>query len=209
MAAERTLNSDFVIPAPLAEVFPFFADAGNLETITPPWLNFRILTPMPIVMAAGALIDYRIKVRGVAVSWRTRISAWEPPYRFVDEQIRGPYVLWHHEHRFEETTLNGRAATRAIDIVRYKVPGWIVEPIVHRLFVRGDLERIFEFRRVKMLELFTPGNAAHGTVRPPVTDPRTTDPRTADPRTADPRPADPREGERLVAGHSAAATIAR
>ncbi len=130
-----------------AELFPFFADAGNLERITPPWVNFRILTPPPIEMRAGALIDYKLRIRGVPVRWRTEITQWEPPYRFVDEQRRGPYRRWRHEHIFEEFP----GGTRMLDRIEYAAPGgelvrrWIVEPDVRRIFVyrRQVLDQLF------------------------------------------------------------------
>lgn len=147
-AADGTfvLNTVQEIPRPLMEVFAFFGDACNLEALTPPWLNFRILTPRPIGMQAGTLIDYRIRLHGIPIGWRTRISVWEPPHRFVDEQLRGPYSRWHHEHRFETTA----AGVRMTDIVHYRVCGG--RPI-ERLFVRGDLERIFAFRRAAVARL--------------------------------------------------------
>ena len=90
------------LPRPLGEVFSFFADAGNLELLTPPQLNFNILTPRPLEMRVGLLIDYRLRVRGIPLRWQSEITAWEPPPRFVDEERLGPYRLWQHEHLFEE-----------------------------------------------------------------------------------------------------------
>lgn len=146
----RVLESQVWLPRPRDEVFAFFADAGNLESLTPPWLNFRILTPRPIAMSAGALIDYRIRLRGVPLRWRTLISAWEPCERFVDEQIRGPYRLWRHEHRFIEVD----GGTLCTDRVEYRVP---IDRLVHGWMVRPDLDRIFEFRRRYLLARFSAG----------------------------------------------------
>jgi ligand-binding SRPBCC domain-containing protein len=142
-----TFESQLWLPRPVAEVFPFFADARNLQAITPDWLNFEVLTPGPIEIKAGALIDYKLRVRGLPLRWRTHIKAWEPPHRFVDEQLRGPYRQWIHEHTFVEKD----GGTLARDVVRYAVLGGA---LVDRIFVRRDVERIFEFRRMKLLERF-------------------------------------------------------
>ena len=141
------LQRDLWLARPLAEVFPFFADAANLETLTPPWLNFRILSPRPIPMGVGTLIDYRIVVHGIPFRWQSEITVWEPPHRFVDEQRRGPYRIWRHEHRFAERD----GGTLISDRVKYAV---LFDPIVHRWLVRPDIERIFDFRTKKMRELF-------------------------------------------------------
>lgn len=139
-------TAELWLPLKREEIFPFFADAGNLEAITPPWVNFHTLTPTPITMQAGTLIDYQLKIHGVPVKWRTRINAWEPPYRFVDEQLRGPYLKWVHEHTFEEQ--NGGTLCR--DRVDYAVPGgWLID----KLLVRRDIERIFAYRRERIEEL--------------------------------------------------------
>jgi ligand-binding SRPBCC domain-containing protein len=108
-------SDELVLPVPIDEVFGFFAEARNLEKLTPPWLRFEVLTEGPITMAAGTLIDYRIHWRGVPLRWRTEIEAWEPPRRFVDRQIRGPYRLWRHEHLF----INRGNGTSIIDRVEY------------------------------------------------------------------------------------------
>lgn len=134
------LHTEQVLRAPIDRVFAFFADAGNLEAITPPFLKFRILTPRPIPMHEGALIDYALKLHGVPIRWRTRINAWEPGKRFVDEQIKGPYLLWVHEHTFTPTADGG---TLVRDHVQYRVPGGA---LANRLFVRGQLDRIFAYR---------------------------------------------------------------
>lgn len=140
-------QSELWLPRPVAEVFPFFADARNLQAITPDWLNFEVVTPGPVEIKAGALIDYKLRVHGIPVRWRTHIKAWEPPHRFVDEQLRGPYRQWIHEHTFVEQ----RGGTLARDVVNYAVVGGA---LVDRLFVRRDVERIFEFRRTKLLAHF-------------------------------------------------------
>jgi ligand-binding SRPBCC domain-containing protein len=128
---------------PPAQVFAFFADAFNLEAITPPWLSFRVITPGPIEMRAGALIEYRLRLHGVPVRWLTRIEAWEPGGRFVDVQVRGPYRLWHHTHTFEA---DGKGGTLVRDVVRYALPLGPVGDLAHRLFVARDLRRIFDHR---------------------------------------------------------------
>ena len=145
--SEFTLQTDLWLPHPRAEVFSFFGDARNLETLTPAWLKFEVLTPAPIVMRPGTLIDYRISVHGLPIRWRTEIAEWDPPRRFVDVQLQGPYTLWHHTHTFEER--NG--GTLCLDQVRYRPRGGA---LVHWLFVRRDLERIFQYRQQRLQELF-------------------------------------------------------
>jgi len=148
-----SLDTSLEIPRPRDEVFAFFADAANLERITPPWIGFTILTP-EVPMTVGARIDYRLRIHGVPLRWSSEITRWEPPHRFVDEQRRGPYRSWVHEHRF---TAHGDA-TLVEDRVLYDVFGgaWI-----ERLFVRRDVRRIFEFRREALLRIFAP-DPRHG-----------------------------------------------
>lgn len=141
------LRSELWLPRPVAEIFPFFADAANLERLTPPWLNFRILSPPPIPMGAGTLIDYRIVIHGIPLRWQSEITVWEPPHLFVDEQRRGPYRIWRHEHTFLERD----GGTMINDRVRYAV---LFDPMVHCWLVRPDIERIFDFRTKRMRELF-------------------------------------------------------
>lgn len=147
------LEASLWLPGRREQIFGFFADAGNLERITPPSLRFRILTPQPIAMRQGALIDYELQIRGVPTGWRSVISAWDPPGRFVDEQLRGPYRWWRHEHLFID---EGRE-TLILDRVNYGVPGG---RLVNRLFVAAELMRIFEFRRRKLQELLNSSNGA-------------------------------------------------
>ncbi len=141
------LETELWIPTPRARAFEFFADARNLESLTPPWLGFRILTPQPIEMKEGALIDYQIRLRGLPMTWRTLISTWEPGHRFVDTQLRGPYREWIHEHAFSDE----RGGTLCRDTVRYRVPGGT---LVNRWLVEPDVRRIFGFRRETMKNLF-------------------------------------------------------
>jgi ligand-binding SRPBCC domain-containing protein len=141
------------LPRPVDEVFPFFADAANLEILTPPWLKFSIVTQQPIEMRAGTLIDYRLRVRGIPVRWQSEITVWEPPRRFVDEARRGPYRLWRHEHTFEPKG----EGTLCRDHVSYAVP---FDFLVHRFLVRPDVEKIFAFRERKLREIFPPKEGA-------------------------------------------------
>ena len=142
---EHVLQTQQTLNAPLDRVFAFFADAGNLEAITPAFLRFHIETPLPIDMKPGALIDYSLSLHGIRFRWRTRITVWEPGVRFVDEQIKGPYRLWVHEHTFKVDPLNP-ARTVVNDTVRYAHPGWVLEPLVHRFVVRPRLDEIFKHR---------------------------------------------------------------
>ena len=132
---------------PRPEVFAFFADAGNLETLTPPWLRFRILTPQ-VELRAGALIEYRLRVHGLPIRWKTEITAWEPPHRFVDEQLRGPYRLWVHEHTFEDAPGGG---TLIRDRVRYRPP---FGRLANWLIVERDVRTIFAYRSAALLRIF-------------------------------------------------------
>ena len=143
-----TLTNELWLPLPPQDVFPFFADAFNLERLTPPSLQFRILTPPPIEMQVGTLIDYRVRLRGIPMRWQSEITAWEPPYRFADEQRRGPYRQWIHEHTF--TPQGG--GTIARDIVQYAVLGGAV---IQRLFVASELRRIFDYRNAALENNFS------------------------------------------------------
>ncbi len=142
-------HTELWIPSPRDEVFAFFADAQNLQVITPPWLSFEVLTPAPITMRPGTLIDYRIRIHGLPIGWRTEITEWSPPHRFVDVELRGPYTLWRHTHTFEERD----GGTLCLDEVRYRPRGGA---LVNWLFVRRDVERIFAYRRARLIERFRP-----------------------------------------------------
>jgi ligand-binding SRPBCC domain-containing protein len=150
------------LPRPRAEVFEFFSDARNLERITPPFLRFEVLSPQPIVMRQGALIDYRLGFRGVPLRWRTEIKAWDPPDSFVDTQLRGPYREWIHTHRFSDQD----AGTLVEDQVAYRLWGpSLLTGIVHRLLVGPDTRRIFEFRHAALKQVFgAEGRARVGAV---------------------------------------------
>jgi len=144
------LRSSQWVPQRPEQVFPFFSDARNLELLTPPWLSFEILTPPPIPMAVGTTIDYRIRLHGLPMRWRTRIARWEPDRAFADEQLRGPYLLWHHTHTF--TPCDG--GTVLGDEVVMRPKGGPLAGLVMNLFVRRDVQRIFEYRARVMAERF-------------------------------------------------------
>jgi ligand-binding SRPBCC domain-containing protein len=144
----HTLTAALWLPQRRDEVFSFFADAFNLEAITPPWLRFALVTPAPIVMRTGTLIDYRLQVHGLPLRWQSEITVWDPPFRFVDEQRRGPYRRWIHLHSFAE--LDGGTLCR--DAVQYAVPGG---RFINWLLVRRAVTRIFSHRQETVRRLFT------------------------------------------------------
>lgn len=152
--SERVLEREQFFPEPVERVFAPFADAGNLQAITPPWLHFRIISELPIEMKAGAIIEYRLRFHGVPVRWRTVIESWDPPCRFTDVQQRGPFALWHHTHTFESV----EGGTLARDRVRYRVGFGPLGDAANALFVGRDLARIFNFRRTSVLDLVTHGH---------------------------------------------------
>lgn len=154
--AEHTLRTALTLNLPREQVFDFFADAANLERITPPQLNFHILTPQPIEIAKGTLIDYQLKLRGFPIKWRTEISEWNPPFSFVDQQLSGPYKQWIHKHTFTEVDAE---TTLIEDEVRYRLP---VEPLgdIAHFIVRSELDKIFAFRQKTVAELLAGNNGS-------------------------------------------------
>ena len=136
------LHREQVVQAPLARVFEFFERPENLEILTPPWLRMEIVTPSPIPMQVGTVIDYSMRLRGWPVHWRTLITEHNPPHRFVDVQIKGPYRIWHHQHTFEAIP----DGTRLLDDVSYALPLGALGRLAHQWLVRHELARIFEYR---------------------------------------------------------------
>ena len=148
--AEHVLKRELVVDLPRAEVFEFFSDAAHLEKITPADLSFHITTPQPIEMREGALIEYRLRLNGLPMRWRTLISKWDPPNEFVDEQLSGPYKQWIHRHTFTELEPN---KTLIEDEVRYRLP---FEPFgdIAQFLVENQLSKIFEYRQKVVAEHF-------------------------------------------------------
>lgn len=142
MSRVHIIEREQLVNRPLEDVFDFFAAARNLEALTPPWLRFEVVTPEPIEMRAGALIDYRLRLHGVPLRWRTRIEDWQPGRRFVDVQLQGPYRLWHHTHEFRPHP----EGTIVRDRVRYRLPLGPLGALGQVLLVRWDLRRVFAYR---------------------------------------------------------------
>jgi ligand-binding SRPBCC domain-containing protein len=136
-------RTETIIDAPIHEVFSFFSKAENLERITPPWLKFRIITPPPIKMMSGTLIDYNLSLYGIPFRWQTEIETWEPPHRFVDRQLKGPYKSWIHEHIFIEA----ERGCIIKDHVTYSLYGGYLGSVINSLFVRRDIMKIFQYRK--------------------------------------------------------------
>lgn len=147
--AEHILKRSITIELPIREVFDFFAEAGNLERITPQELNFQIVTPQPFELKRGALIDYKLSLHGIPMTWRTEITEWDPPFSFVDTQLSGPYSQWIHRHTFTELEPN---KTLIEDEVRYRLP---LEPLgdLAHFIVRGQLDHIFDHRQKVVAEI--------------------------------------------------------
>lgn len=145
------------VPLPLAEAFAFYGSAANLERITPPWLRFEIRDPRPGDLAAGTLLHYSLVLHRFPVRWTTEIRTWEPPHRFVDVQLHGPYRLWEHTHTFEPV----EGGTLIRDRVDYALPYGPLGALAHVAFVRRDLRRIFDYRRDAVAALLAqPAEAA-------------------------------------------------
>ena len=145
-----TLKREHVISKNILDVFDFFSRPENLAKITPPKMKFKILTPTPIEMKEGALIDYTVRVLGIPIRWRTLITKYQPPNIFIDQQLKGPYSLWHHTHTFEKISQN---ETLIKDIVVYTIPFGFIGRIVHFLYIKKDLDKIFNFRKDKIADL--------------------------------------------------------
>jgi ligand-binding SRPBCC domain-containing protein len=144
---EHVLETAFEIPLRIEEVFAFFSEAANLQRITPPELNFEILTPLPIEIRLGTVIEYRLSLFGLRFRWASRITEWDPPWRFVDEQLRGPYGLWVHTHTFAVAGVR----TRIEDHVRYRLPLSPIGDVAYPM-VRRQLKRIFKYRERAVLD---------------------------------------------------------
>jgi ligand-binding SRPBCC domain-containing protein len=158
--AVHVLRRQQQLAHPLGEVFPFFAAARNLERITPPWLRFEVRTPEPVRMEAGAVIDYRLHYRGVALGWTSQIEVWEPGRQFVDRQLRGPYGLWHHRHTFTEVD----GGTVIEDEVHYAAPFGLLGELAQPVLIERDLKRIFDYRQQAVRRIFDEEAARTGPV---------------------------------------------
>lgn len=151
--AEHILIRSLTLDLPRKEVFDFFSDAGNLERITPPELNFQITTPTPVEIKQGTLIDYKLKLRGLPIRWQSEISVWNPPHSFTDKAIKAPYRQWIHRHTFTELDEN---KTLIEDEVRYRLPFAPFGDLV-RWFVRRELGYIFDYRQKAVVEILGDG----------------------------------------------------
>jgi hypothetical protein len=144
------LRCEMLVERPIAEVFPFFEDAFSLARITPDWLKFTVLTPRPVVMRKGLEIEYKIRLFGIPMGWKSVIAEYEPPFLFVDQQVKGPYQYWHHTHEFRPE--GGK--TRVIDSVDYALSFDPLSRIAQALMVRYQLRAIFNYRQTALNKIF-------------------------------------------------------
>ncbi len=142
------------MPVNIGKVFQFFCDVKNLQRITPPGLNFKILTPLQVEILDGTMIDYQMSLFKIPFLWRSKISLWNPPFEFMDTQLKGPYNMWEHTHRFYEE--NGK--TTIEDNVIYRLPLWPVGEVAYPV-VRAQLNRIFDYRLATIKQIFLSGNS--------------------------------------------------
>ena len=148
MPIDYNFEMEMIIPADIAKVFSFFSSAENLQRITPPWLNFNILTPTPFQIEQGRFIDYKLSLYGIPFKWKTEITLWDPPHRFIDEQVKGPYRKWIHVHYFEPRGDH----TFMRDNVKYEIP--VFHTVINKLFVHKHVTNIFNYRRERINEIF-------------------------------------------------------
>jgi hypothetical protein len=146
----RILKRSILLNSPLEMVFDFFSRAENLDLLTPVQLKFKILSPLPIDMKVGTLIDYQISLFQIPFKWRTKITDWIPNQSFTDSQVKGPYLKWIHTHSFEKT----EQGVWMHDTVEYASPGWFLEPLLHELFIKKQLDDIFNYRNAKCKQIF-------------------------------------------------------
>ena len=146
-----TFKKEQKISKSIIDVFDFFSKPENLSVITPNKMDFRILTPSPIEMKEGTLIDYTVKIMSFPIRWRTLITKYDPPNTFIDQQLKGPYSMWHHTHLFEKINDN---ETLIKDIILYAVPFSFIGSITHSLYIKRDLENIFDYRSKEIKRIF-------------------------------------------------------
>lgn len=151
----HVLACEQFLPYPVDRVFDFFKKPENLDHVTPPNLGFKILTPSPIPMAKGTVIDYTIRLYGIPMKWQTVITDYDPPHFFTDTQVKGPYKTWIHTHRF----IPKDGGTLMVDEVKYEVPLGPLGDIVRALFVKNEVEKIFNYRKKVIADLFEKGTA--------------------------------------------------
>ena len=148
----HSLTAETKLYGTIQEVFDFFSKPENLNKVMPTALRLNILTPLPLDMKLGSLIDYRVVLSGIPFFWRTLITHWEPPYKFIDEQLKGPYVFWHHEHSFEQK----EGYTLMHDKVHFLSPGGFLEPVINKYFVEPKVKQIFAHRGEIFKQVFKP-----------------------------------------------------
>ena len=165
--ADYVIERRLWLPRPRPEVFAFFADPGNLARVSPPPADLRWLAPPPASLGAGAVLDFSIRLCGLPVRWRVFVREFDPPYRFIDAQLWGPFARWEHRHLFFEGPPGDATGTWVEDRVTYRLPLGSLGRLAHALGAGRSIARVFDYRARRLQELLGAASSPAERPRPP------------------------------------------